>query len=168
MVIFDLDGTLWDSSPVVAESWNIEIENYTGRKSSLVADDLRRNMGKTMTEIADNLMSEFPVPERYELSHRCEVFENEYIAEHGAELFPKVRETLQQLQDAGHPLIGDPKYGIAAVNKTFLKEYGLEHQLLTAYRLDFSGMADDYPELDGKTFNAKLPKMFEKIEHGFE
>ena len=104
MVIFDLDGTLWDSSPVVAESWNIEIENYTGRKSSLVADDLRRNMGKTMTEIADNLMSEFPVPERYELSHRCEVFENEYIAEHGAELFPKVRETLQQLQDAGQKL----------------------------------------------------------------
>ena len=70
-----------------------------------------------------------------------------------------------QLQDAGHPLIGDPKYGIAAVNKAFLKEYGLEHQLLTAYRLEFSGMADDYPELDGKTFNAKLPKVFEKIEH---
>lgn len=68
-----------------------------------------------------------------------------------------------QLADSGHPLIGDAKYGIREVNKAFLKEYGLGHHLLTAVRLEFSGMAEDYHELDGKALEAKLPKVFDKI-----
>lgn len=101
MVIFDLDGTLWDSAVSVAESWNIEIERYTGSDPGISPDDIRRNMGKTMNEIADDVMSDFDVPERYEMARRCEVFENGYIAEHGGELFEGVRETLQELLDAG-------------------------------------------------------------------
>ncbi len=101
MVIFDLDGTLWDSAVSVADSWNIEIERFTGRPSHIEPDDIRRNMGKTMNEIADDVMSDFEPEERYELARRCEVFENAYIAEHGGELFEGVRETLQSLLDAG-------------------------------------------------------------------
>ena len=101
MVIFDLDGTLWDSAVSVADSWNIEIERCTGRPSNIEPDDIRRNMGKTMNEIADDVMSEFEPAERYEMARRCEVFENAYIAEHGGELFEGVRETLQSLLDAG-------------------------------------------------------------------
>ena len=101
MVIFDLDGTLWDSAESVAESWNIEIERVTGSPSSLTADDVRRNMGKTMNDIADDLMGEYELPFRYELARRCEIFENAFITEHGGELFEGVRETLQEMQDAG-------------------------------------------------------------------
>ena len=99
MVIFDLDGTLWDSAESVAESWNIEIERVTGSPSSLTADDVRRNMGKTMNDIADDLMGEYELPFRYELARRCEVFENAFITEHGGELFEGVRETLQEMQE---------------------------------------------------------------------
>lgn len=101
MVIFDLDGTLWDSAVSVAESWNIEIERRTGRESHLTPDDIRRNMGKTMNEIADDVMSGLEPPERYEMARCCEVFENAYITEHGGVLFEGVRETLQELLDAG-------------------------------------------------------------------
>ena len=101
MVIFDLDGTLWDSAEKVAESWNMEIERVTGRPSEITADDIRRNMGKTMNEIADDVMPEYPVPDRYDLARYCEVFENQYISEHGGELFPGVRETLKLLADRG-------------------------------------------------------------------
>ena len=101
MVIFDLDGTLWDSAVSVAESWNIAIENVTGRKSCLSADDIRKNMGKTMNDIADDLMCEFEPPFRYELARKCEVFENEYITEHGGVLFEGVVETLEALRAAG-------------------------------------------------------------------
>lgn len=73
-----------------------------------------------------------------------------------------------QLADAGHPLIGDAKYGDREVNKAFMAKYGLGHQLLTAVRLEFSGMAEEYPKLDGKTFQAKLPKVFEQIKKNFE
>ena len=101
MVIFDLDGTLWDSAASVAESWNMEIKRVKGKDSRLTADDIRRNMGKTMNDIADELMSEYEGEERYELARYCEVFENAYITEHGGELFPGVTEILKELRDLG-------------------------------------------------------------------
>ena len=95
MVIFDLDGTLWDSAVSVADSWNMEIERVTGRPSNIMPDDIRRNMGKTMNQIGDDVMSNFEVPERYQMARYCEVFENAYIAEHGGEQADDVRDLLE-------------------------------------------------------------------------
>ena len=101
MVIFDLDGTLWNASVPIAESWNVVIEKETGRKGWLTAADIEPVQGKTMDEIADIIFCDFPEKERYELSHKCEVFENEYIAKTGADLFEGVEETLAKLKDRG-------------------------------------------------------------------
>lgn len=68
------------------------------------------------------------------------------------------------LADDGHPLVGDPKYGTPAVNKIFRDRYGLTHQLLTAQRLEFRGVSEDFPEIDGKDIKAKLPEVFSRIK----
>ncbi|MBR3124059.1 MAG: HAD family hydrolase [Mogibacterium sp.] len=101
MVIFDLDGTLWDSSVQVAESWNVVIEREIGKEYTLTAGDIMKYMGLTMTEIADRHFGFLPEKERYELSHKCEVFENGYITEHGGRLFEGVEETLAKLKEKG-------------------------------------------------------------------
>ena len=101
MIIFDLDGTLWDSRAQVADSWNRLINEQTDYDIEVTADDIGRNMGKTMNQIADDVFEILPEEERYSLARRCEEFENEYISEHGGRLFDGVRETLRRLADLG-------------------------------------------------------------------
>ena len=97
MIIFDLDGTLWDSTKEVADSWNVIIEERTGEADKLTADDISAVMGSTMTQIADKLFGYLPEDERYSLAHECEVYENDYIRDHGARLFPGVIEIVEKL-----------------------------------------------------------------------
>ena len=104
MVIFDLDGTLWDASVPVSDSWNVVIEKEVGKEYTLSSEDIMKYMGLTMTEIADRHFGFLPEKERYELSHKCEVFENGYITEHGGTLFDGVEETLAKLKDMGVPM----------------------------------------------------------------
>ncbi|MBQ6623322.1 MAG: HAD family hydrolase [Mogibacterium sp.] len=104
MIIFDLDGTLWDSTKPVADSWNLVIEKETGEADKLTPEDIMGEMGRTMTQIADDLFGFLSEEERYELAHKCEVFENDYIKEHGAKLFAGVKETLEKLLDAGEKM----------------------------------------------------------------
>ena len=101
MIIFDLDGTLWDSSANVAASWNEVIEHEYGQKKMLTAEDISANMGKTMIQIADIHFDWLPEEERYELSHKCEVYENDYITEHGGDLYKGVEETLAAMKKKG-------------------------------------------------------------------
>ena len=57
-VIFDLDGTLWDSREEICKIWNrvFEASPETDYQMSLL--DIERLMGKTMEEIGEIL---FPV-----------------------------------------------------------------------------------------------------------
>lgn len=104
MVIFDLDGTLWNSSVNVAASWNVVIEQELGKANALTAEDILQYMGLTMTEIADLHFGFLPPEQRYDLSHKCEVYENDYITEHGGVLYEGVEETLKKLKDMGVPM----------------------------------------------------------------
>lgn len=101
MIIFDLDGTLWDSAVNVAASWNIVLEREYNNGKTLTAEDISSNMGKTMNQIADIHFAWLPEDERYAFARKCEVFENEYITEHGGDLYEGVEETLAELKAAG-------------------------------------------------------------------
>ncbi len=108
ILIFDLDGTLWDSSENVAVSWNIILNKpeWKALTAGLQLDsaDIRSVMGRTMAEIADEFFSGIPEKTMLQMMHECETFEVEYIAEHGGILFPKVRETLEELVSRGYKL----------------------------------------------------------------
>ena len=63
----------------------------------------------------------------------------------------------------GHPLVGDTKYGKESNNRKWKETYGLQHQLLHAYRVVFPQMEDELSELSGKEFICELPEKFQKI-----
>ncbi len=104
MLLFDLDGTLWDSAQEVAESWNIVMHKYHPEFPELTAADINAVMGRTMDDIAKTLLTEMDPKERMQLFKECEEYEIEYIAEHGGILFPDVEETLQKLQEEGYQM----------------------------------------------------------------
>lgn len=68
---------------------------------------------------------------------------------------------------AGYPVIGDGKYGNKPVNDRLRKEFGLKHQLLHAYEMQFPDRQIE-PELTqtvaGRVFRAELPEEFGKIK----
>ena len=70
-IIFDMDGTLWDSAAGVAESWNEAILAYGYERKPLTAGDIQSVMGKTMEDIADILFPELNVMQRKELLDLC-------------------------------------------------------------------------------------------------
>lgn len=104
-IIFDMDGTIWDSSYNVAKSWDIKVKELGYVNEGVTQDDIKSVMGKTMDVIADIL---FPYTEEGEerntLRNACEVYENEYLRENGGELYPEVIETLEKLKDMGYNL----------------------------------------------------------------
>ena len=67
------------------------------------------------------------------------------------------------LASIGHPLVGDPKYGNPKVNQEFKKKFGLEYQLLHAYRLELPRIEGVLAPLSEKNFIAPLPDSFQQI-----
>lgn len=103
-IIFDMDGTLWDSAENVAKSWNLAIATYSGYEKTLTTADIQRVMGKTMDAIADILFSDLSRKNRTELLSICCEIENDYLREHGGILYEGVRETLETLRERGYHL----------------------------------------------------------------
>jgi len=102
-IIFDVDGTLWDACAIVAESWNLYLENYAKDvKVHLTEQDLRNVMGMTMSDIGDTLFGMVPKERRMEVTEGCCVFEVEYLKDKGGVLYPDLRETFQTLAREYH------------------------------------------------------------------
>lgn len=97
-IIFDMDGTLWDSAAGVAESWNEAILAYGYERKALTAGDIQSVMGKTMEDIADILFPELNVMQRKELLDLCCRLENDYLRRHGGVLYPDIRKTMEKLK----------------------------------------------------------------------
>lgn len=100
-IIFDMDGTLWDSSVQVAESWNIAAARMGYPRSPITKEEMAQVMGITMDRIAVKIFPKVPEAERPALLDACCVEENHYLRAHGGVLYPELRETLVRLRDMG-------------------------------------------------------------------
>lgn len=104
MVMFDLDGTLWDSAQPVAESWNEVFRRRAPELPQLTAEDVHRVMGMTMKEISLKLQPDMEAERRDSVFDECCRYEVEYLYSHPGELYPGLEETLQALREEGYAL----------------------------------------------------------------
>ena len=97
-IIFDVDGTLWDSTEVVAQAWNKAIAEVGGTKTVVSAAILKREFGKTMKVIADNLFPDADEATKALLMKKCCDYEHEALEENEEELlYPAVVSTIKEL-----------------------------------------------------------------------
>lgn len=100
-LIFDMDGTLWDSSANVAASWSKTLERL-GYEKIVTQTDIMGVMGLTMDRLADIIFSEYPKKLRMELLDKCCEYENDYLRQNGGTLYPELEETLIRLKENYH------------------------------------------------------------------
>ncbi|MBQ8833553.1 MAG: HAD family hydrolase [Oscillospiraceae bacterium] len=154
-LIFDIDGTLWDSRALVAEGYNIQLKKEGLDHLCVTAEDLKPLFGKVMTEIADAILASIPESERYDLMERCMDTENRYLFENPCDIgYPGIRETMAKLAQkhrlfivsnsqcgypelcisklgltpyiTGHLCFGDTGTGKCQTIRTLMAKYGID------------------------------------------
>ena len=98
-IIFDMDGTLWDSADNVAISWNIAMKKFGYERAPINEADMQSVMGKTMDKIAEILFDKVEGEERKALLELACKEENDYLREHGGVLYPEIRKTMECLKE---------------------------------------------------------------------
>ena len=97
-ILFDLDGTLWDTVEGVVCSWNEVLAKHPEAHASLTVKDMASYMGKTTLEIARLMIPTITDEERVAIMDECAENEHEYLRAHRAfRLFDGIRETLPEL-----------------------------------------------------------------------
>ena len=95
-LIFDIDGTLWDTRALVAQGYNAQLESEGYGRYAVTAEDLTPLFGKSLPEMADVLFHDLPKPFRYELLGRCMEHEIVHLQGDPCDVgYPKVKETLE-------------------------------------------------------------------------
>lgn len=98
-ILFDLDGTLWDSTENVVRAWNTALEKM-GMERRMSVQEIMGTFGLPMTVIFEKLFPEAGKKRRVRIRETLLSEENAYIAEHGGILYEGVENTLKKLADS--------------------------------------------------------------------
>ena len=99
-LIFDLDGTLWNTTAQCAEAWNRVLSRRGVLSCALTAADMRRAMGLPAREFYEELLPGSPVADWASFARECFEEEIRVISAAGSDLLYKdVVEGLRQLRE---------------------------------------------------------------------
>ena len=96
-IIFDLDGTLWDSSYVVLKAWNDTLSATKEVEKLLTSSELKSVMGLQIKEIGKVLFPYLEEEFGMELMKKCCTVENRWIEKEGGILYNDLEEILKEL-----------------------------------------------------------------------
>lgn len=98
-IIFDVDGTLWDSTNIVSEAWADYLKNVEHLDIDVSPERLGGLFGKLLPDIAAILLPELSSEEQLRIMDRCCKAEEEALRKKCAPLYPRLEETLAVLSE---------------------------------------------------------------------
>ncbi|NLP49272.1 HAD family hydrolase [Bacillus sp. RO1] len=129
-IIFDLDGTLWDSRETVLVAWNEILKNDDKIEKELTSEDFKATMGLQMHEIEKILFPNMEETYRTQLSKKCCEAERVLLEQKGGQLYEQLEEVLESLSQ---------KYKLFIVSNCqegYIEAFYKYHQLET-YFIDY-------------------------------
>ena len=96
-IILDIDGTLWDTTPVVAEAWGEALKGRDDIAWRPTADNLKKLFGRPMWAIAAAVFPELSPDEQMKLMDHCCAHEEEILTKTPGNIFEGVVETIREL-----------------------------------------------------------------------
>ena len=144
-IIFDLDGTLWDSCAGIASSWEEYIQLHEPQwyeKGVRVSEEVvRRACGKTMDIFTSMLLHQLPEEEQRRLYRPCCLYEVSWLKKHGAYVYPGVKETLKELSGDYHlSIVSNCQEGYIGA---FISFCGLENVIMDTEDFGSTGLSKD-------------------------
>jgi phosphoglycolate phosphatase len=154
-IIFDLDGTLWDSTNNVALAWQAAMDQVDYVDELMTRERVRSITGLAYNVIFDRLFPNLDTEQRTELMGICAKSELDILHTKGGEMYPALEETLiyltskyklfivsncqsgyievfLKLSEMGHYFIGHQCYGTKGNPKSEnIKDIVNDYQLMT-------------------------------------
>lgn len=145
-IIFDLDGTLWDSTDVAALIWKEVAAEYDEVKDEITADRLKSLYGQPLEDIAVKLLPSIPEERAIEIMWESTKRQCPYLEKDGGILFPGLKAVLSCLKE---------KYKLFIVSNC---EEGYIQCFLNAHKLHDYFTDFEYPGRSGvlKADNIRL------------
>lgn len=123
-ILFDLDGTLWDSCVAIMPSWQKVMEAHNIKRPPITQEEMNSYMGKTVAQIAPLMLPELSLEEGIALMEEGCQEELEELRRNGATLYEDIIETLRTLSENFNLyVVSNSQDGYI---QAFREHYGLE------------------------------------------
>lgn len=150
-IIFDMDGTMWDTTAAILPVWNEVLHKYPNETSKQISKaEMDSYMGKTLEQIAQLSLPELDIKRSVEILSECCKTECKFLEEKGAIIYPELIETLKELKE---------KYTLLIVSNC---QDGYIQSFLTYYKL-WDIFADiEFAGRTGKTKGENISLIIER------
>lgn len=131
-IIFDLDGTLWDSCVAILPSWQKVMNAHGVKRPPLTEEEMGTYMGKTVAEIAKLMLPELSLEEGVAIIMEGCDEECDELRRNGASLYEDILETLYELsKDYSLYIVSNSQDGYV---QTFVDHYKL-HDIIRDFEM---------------------------------
>ncbi len=139
-IIFDMDGTLWNSTKEITIAYNKVLrEKYPEVKDEVTPERLEGLFGLPMDVITVKLFQSVPKDKAIQVMKDCSDYQLLYLAEHGAPLYEGLEQVLKELSK-NHKL-----FIVSNCQEGYIQCFFRANPHLEQYFTDF-----EYPGRSGK------------------